>query len=160
MYDSSAFKEVPNKLPGLYALYDGFTGKKCVYVGKSDTNLRRRIVHHLGIRMSSVTTGAAGASINVENLTMLRWWTHEKFSNKDCLDAAETLAFGALDPLLRSRGKRLQSGEILLDDVEFVNEIDILLKKPAGEIELLSFGKLHQKIKDLEERISTLENRQ
>ena len=159
MYHSSAFKEIPNKSPGLYALYDGFRGNKCVYVGKSDTNLRRRITHHLDLRISTVTAGAAGASINVENLTMVRWWTHENFSKKDYLDAAETLAFVELDTSLRSRGKRLQSGESLLQDAELVDEIKKLLKNPDGEIELLSFGKLYQKIMDLEERISTLEKR-
>ena len=47
MYDRRYFSKIPQKLPGLYALYDGHNGKKCIYVGKSDKNLGRRVVHHL-----------------------------------------------------------------------------------------------------------------
>ena len=60
---------------------------------------------HLVDRNSSVTTGVAGASINIENLTMVRWWTNEEFSDKIFLDAAEAYFFDQLEPMLRSRGK-------------------------------------------------------
>ena len=35
MYDRRYFSEIPSESPGLYALYDGHNGNKCVYVGKS-----------------------------------------------------------------------------------------------------------------------------
>ena len=46
--------------------------------------------------------------MNVENLTKLKWWTRDEFSNVAFLDAFETLAFEYLDPQLRSRGGRLK----------------------------------------------------
>ena len=157
MYDRRYFSEIPSRLPGLYALYDGHNGNKCVYVGKSDTELRRRVVHHLVDRNSSVTTGVAGASINIENLTMVRWWTNEEFSDKIFLDAAAAYFFEQLEPMLRSRGNRIQGSDDLLNDVGFLNNVGQILSKPSGKIELLSYGKLLLKVKELESRISNLE---
>ena len=156
MYHSSNFKTIPNE-PGIYALYDGINGNTCVYVGKSG-KLKTRIRDHLILKISTVTSGTSGASINVENLSKLRWWTNPNFSEDGYLDAFETLAFGYLDPQLRSRGGRLKSGQSYLEDSAFNEMVKESLKKPSGEIELLSFGKLYQKIQDLENRISRLEN--
>ena len=155
MYHSSNFKSVPNE-PGIYALYDGINGNTCVYVGKSG-KLKTRIRDHLILKISTVTSGTSGASINVENLSKLRWWTNSNFSNKSYLDAFETLAFTYLDPQLRSRGGRLKSGKSYVDDSTFNEMVKESLNKPTGEIELLSFGKLYQKIQDLENRLSRLE---
>ena len=157
MYDRRYFSEIPSGLPGLYALYDGHNGDKCVYVGKSDTGLRRRVVHHLVDRNSSVTTGVAGASINIENLTMVRWWTNEEFSDKIFLDAAEAYFFEQLEPMLRSRGNRIQGSDDLLNDVGFLNNVGQILSKPSGKIELLSYGKLLLKVKECEGRSADLE---
>ena len=100
MYDTRSFSKVPEK-PGIYALYDGFLGNKCVYVGKSG-NIKNRIRDHLILRISTVTAGFTATSINVENLTRVRWWTDEKFGDGDYLDAAETLAFQILNnPLFK-----------------------------------------------------------
>ena len=157
MYHSSTFKTVPDK-PGIYALYDGFRGNKCVYVGKSG-KLKTRIRDHLILRISTVTSGTSGASINVENLTRLKWWTNDCFEDADYLDAAETLAFKFLNPVLSSRGGRLKSGKKFLKDSEFVDEVSGILENPGGEIELLSYSKLYEKVIDMEERLSALENR-
>ena len=157
MYDRRYFSKIPQKLPGLYALYDGHNGKKCIYVGKSDKNLGRRVVHHLVDRNSSVTTGTAGASINIENLTMVRWWTSEFFSDKIFLDAAEAYFFQQLEPMLRSRGNRIKGSDELLNDEGFIKIVDEILSKPSGKIELLSYGKLLLKVRELENRISKLE---
>ena len=157
MYDRRYFSEIPSGLPGLYALYDGHDGNKCVYVGKSDTGLRRRVLHHLVDRNSSVTTGVAGASINIENLTMVRWWTNEEFNDKIFLDAAEAYFFDQLEPMLRSRGNRIRGTYDLLNDSNFLNNVERILSNPSGKIELLSYGKLLLKVKELECRISELE---
>ena len=157
MYDRRYFSEIPSKSSGLYALYDGHNGDKCVYVGKSDKGLRRRVVHHLVDRNSSVTTGVAGSSINIQNLTMVRWWTSQEFSDKIFLDAAESYFFNQLEPTLRSRGNRIQGSESLLNDGEFLAKVEKILSSPSGKIELLSYGKLLLKVKELENRLSKLE---
>ena len=107
MYHSSILSPIPNE-PGIYALYDGINGNKCVYVGKSG-KLKTRVRDHLVLQISTVASGTAGASLNIENLTKLRWWTHSNFSDESFLDAFETIAFSKLNPQLRSRGGRLTS---------------------------------------------------
>jgi len=156
MYDTRSFSKVPEK-SGIYALYDGFLGNKCVYVGKSG-NIKNRIRDHLILRISTVTAGFTATSINVENLTRVRWWTDEKFGDGDYLDAAETLAFQILNPVLASRGGRLKTNSEFLDDPEFVEEVENIINNPEGEMELLSHARLYQKIIELEERLSNLEN--
>ncbi len=94
---------------------------------------------------------------SIENLTMVRWWTNEEFSDKIFLDAAEAYFFEQLEPMLRSRGNRIQGSDDLLNDVDFLNNVGQILSKPSGGIELLSYGKLLLKVKELESRISNLE---
>jgi len=156
MYHSSILKPVPND-PGIYALYDGINGNKCVYVGKSG-QLKTRVRDHLILQISTVASGTAGASLNIENLTKLRWWTHPNFTDDSYLDAFETLAFTYLDPQLRSRGGRLKSGSSYLNNPDFKEMVNDILKKPSGEVELLSYGKLYKKIEEIELRLSRLEN--
>ena len=156
MYHSSILNPVPND-PGIYALYDGINGNKCVYVGKSG-KLKTRVRDHLILQISTVASGTAGASLNIENLTKLKWWTHPNFTDDSYLDAFETLAFTYLDPQLRSRGGRLKSGSSYLDNPHFKELVNDILKKPSGEVELLSYGKLYKKIEEIELRLSRLEN--
>ena len=158
MYHSSILSPVPNE-PGIYALYDGINGNKCVYVGKSG-KLKTRVRDHLVLQISTVASGTAGASLNIENLTKLRWWTHSNFFDEAFLDAFETIAFSILNPQLRSRGGRLTSGSTYTEDPSFNDLVQNVLNEPSGVVELLSYGKLYQKIQELEERISQLENRE
>ena len=143
--------------PVIYALDDGINGNKCVYVGKSG-KLKTRVRDHLILQISTVASGTAGASLNVEHLTKLRWWTHPNFTDDSYLDAFETLAFTYLDPQLRSRGGRLKSGSSYLKDPNFKEMVQNILKEPSGEVELLSYGKLYQKIQEIELRLLRLEN--
>lgn len=156
LYHMSILKPVP-KEPGIYALFDGIKGNKCVYVGKSG-QLKTRVRDHLVLQISTVTSGTAGASMNVENLTKLKWWTRDEFSNEAFLDAFETLAFEYLDPQLRSRGGRLKSGETYLNDPNFKKMAEDILKEPSGEVELLSHARLYQKIQEIEQRLENLES--
>ena len=158
MYHSSILSPIPNE-PGIYALYDGINGNKCVYVGKSG-KLKTRVRDHLVLQISTVASGTAGASLNIENLTKLRWWTHSNFFDEAFLDAFETIAFSILNPQLRSRGGRLTSGSTYSEDPSFSDLVQNVLNEQSGVVELLSYGKLYQKIQELEERISQLENRE
>ena len=65
--------------------------------------------------------------------------------------------FDQLEPMLRSRGNRIRGTDDLLNDSNFLNNVERILSNPSGKIELLSYGKLLLKVKELECRISELE---
>jgi len=59
--------------------------------------------------------------------------------------------------MLRSRGNRIKGSDELLNDEDFIKTVNEILSKPSGKIELLSYGKLLLKVRELENRISELE---
>ena len=86
-------------------MYGGHDRARYVaYVGIAD-KLKRRIVQHLVSRDSSIATGTSAVGLNPDYVTEIRWWEHQRFSDRNALIAAELVAFEFFDPALRSRGR-------------------------------------------------------
>lgn len=90
---------------------------------------------HLVGRDSSVSTGTSTAGLNPDHVTEVRWWEHPDFGRLTALEAAELVAFAALDPALRSRGGIQASAKTLAGNVEFRVSIRALFRdEPAGRL--------------------------
>lgn len=115
--------------PALYALCGGM-GKRVhvAYVGITDS-LKRRAAQHLLSRDSSVATGTSAVGINPDYVTEIRWWEHRRFSKPAAREAAELVAFAALDPALRSRKPIGKAAGELYKNRRFRREMEVLLRK-------------------------------
>ena len=88
----------------VYAMYGGEPPRTWVaYVGVAG-DLAQRLLQHFVNRDSSVVTGASAAGINIDHVRYVRWWEHPEFEHKAAREAAESVAFEVLNPVLRSRG--------------------------------------------------------
>lgn len=132
MHRIPRISSLPNT-PALYALYGGKGQRKFVaYIGIAD-KLRSRISQHLVRRDSSIVTGMSIVSLNPDYVTALAWWEHSDFSKRECLEAAEEIAFGIFEPVLRSRGKLTDAGSGLVRDPGFRERMGALFSgEPAG----------------------------
>lgn len=160
MHKIPNISKLPNK-PAVYALYGGKGSHKFIaYIGIAD-KLRQRVSQHLIRRDSSITTGASIVSLNPDLVTEMKWWEHELFSKREYLEAAETIAFDILDPILRSRGKITgRSTELLLEEDQFRREmVSFFLNKQSGHLIFQDFQDLAKVVEKLENEIIALNKR-
>ena len=143
---------------GIYALYAG-AGRvtSIVYVGSSG-NIRRRLSQHLEYRDTSVATGAAAATLNVDSIKSASWWIHPRFKDKIYLAAAELIAFDVFTPTLRSRARVQKESIDLSNTPTFINEMHKLFQsQPAGTVSFPYITDAVRQINSLENRVSELE---
>ena len=143
---------------GIYALYAG-EGRitSIVYVGSSG-NIRRRLSQHLEYRDTSVTTGAAAATLNADLIKSASWWEHTKFNDKIYLAAAELVAFDIFTPTLRSRARVQKESIDLSNTPTFINEMHNLFKSQAdGSADFPYIRDAIRQINSLEKRVAELE---
>lgn len=153
----SSIDELPNG-QAVYVLYGGKKSNRYpAYVGIAD-KLRDRIEQHLVKRDSSVATSTSAAGLNPDYVTELRWWGHQKFADREALEAAELIAFALFNPTLRSRGKITGRARELCNQKEFTEEIEELLGHEAtGQLIFLTLQDALDRITRIEERIAALE---
>jgi len=156
MHKIPKISSLPNT-PALYALYGGKGQRKFVaYIGIAD-KLRQRISQHLVRRDSSIVTGTSIVSLNPDYVTALAWWEHPEFSKRECLEAAEEIAFRIFDPVLRSRGKLTDAGSALVRDPGFRERMEELFGgKPAGSLEIPDFEDVLERVEVLEREVDVL----
>ncbi len=148
------------QIPAVYALYGGGGRSPYVaYVGVAD-RLRQRIIQHLINRDSSVATGTSAVGLNPEYVNEIWWWEHPKFAERDYLEAAELVAFDALNPALRSRGGITDRAKEMFAGDKFQNEMRKLFSgEPSGRIVLPRLEEALERIAELEDRVAKLEKR-
>ena len=126
---SNLFSKVPN-IPAVYCLNEK---NDVIYVGTSG-RLKDKLRHHFIRKDSSIKIGTIAASLNAECVDEVNWWTHESFSNRNKLEAAEILAFEIYNPILRNRRKLSESAKAELT-TNFKRSMRTLFRaKPSGEI--------------------------
>jgi len=159
MHKIPKISSLPNT-PAIYAIYGGKGQRKFVaYIGIAD-KLRNRISQHLVRRDSSIVTGTSIVSLNPDYVTALSWWEHPEFSKRECLEAAEEIAFKIFDPVLRSRGNLTDRGEQLLRNVDFIEKMEKLFRGPSsGSLEFPDFQDLLERLNELETEIKSLKCR-
>lgn len=139
---------------GVYLLED-FNGN-AAYVGMS-SRLRARIEQHFIRRDSSITTGAAAASLNPDRIHTIKWWLEERFTNREWLEAAELVAFEVFEPTLRSLGGVSEKARTISEEPGFKDEVrSILSRAPDGEFLPLNLKNLHARVLALESEIRKL----
>ena len=116
---AQALNAVP-KIPGLYAMYGGVPPRTWVaYVGQAG-NLAQRLRQHLERRDSSVTTGTSAVGLNVDHVTLVTWWVHPAFNDKDYRLAAELIRKDLVNIVVASenvldRLRRVRIDELLAE---------------------------------------------
>jgi hypothetical protein len=150
-------KEAP-KIPAVYAMMGGTPRTSYVaYVGIAK-NLRTRLTQHLVRRDSSVTTGTSATVLNPDYVRNVRWWHREEFADRHVLEAAELVAFGILNPALRSRGKASDAAQALFAEPEFRERLEQEFRShPDGELVLTNLDSALKRLSELEQRLSKLE---
>lgn len=157
--DVQRVSRVPD-VPAVYALYGG-RGRSLhiAYVGIAE-HLRQRLEQHLEYRNSSVTTGAGVVSVNPDLVTEVHWWTHPSFMQKIHLRAAEVIAAGVLDPVLRSRGNVDLRARDLTSEPGFTGEMQALFASPpSGRLVVPTLQEAFDRIALLEQRLDDLARR-
>jgi hypothetical protein len=161
MLQISLIDDLPTA-PAVYVLYGGKKGNRYpAYVGIAE-ELRNRIEQHLVRRDSSVATGTSAAGLNPDYVTELRWWSHQKFADREhgreALQAAELIAFEVFNPTLRSRGSITRRAHELCDQKAFKEEMEDLLKHDAtGCLIFQTLQGAFDRIKQIEEQLASLE---
>ena len=145
------------KRPAVYGMYGGWPPRLWVaYVGEGG-NLAGRIDQHFVRRDSSVATGVAAATLNPDAVREVRWWEHASFDEKVSRQAAKVVAFGVLDPALRSRGGIGQESKTLAADPDFRQEMEALFGgDPAGVFRLPWIWDMESRIEHLEGQVAEL----
>lgn len=153
----SLIADVPT-VPAVYALWGGQGRAAYVaYVGLA-TNLRQRLTQHFVRRDSSVVTRASAVSLNPELITRVEWWECPDFAQQDVLEAAELLAFNALEPALRSRGGVTERARLLYRDGEFRQRmVTLFTGSAAGCLMFPTLWQALERIAELERRVEALE---
>ena len=64
-------------------------------------------------------------------MDQISWWTHDSFSNRDKLEAAEIVAFEIFNPILRSRGNLTDGAKAMLTQ-NFEKEMKRLFKTESS----------------------------
>lgn len=149
--------DVPRS-PAIYAFFGGLAPRSWVaYVGQAG-NLAQRLSQHLERHDSSVTTGSSAVGLNVEHVTHVAWWLHPSFTDKDRRLAAELVAFGVLDPALRSRGGVSQAALDLSEEPQFAAEMRALLSgDPAAIYRPARLADLADRVERMEATLRRLE---
>ncbi len=148
------------KVPAVYCLFGARAAHRYVaYVGIADS-LRKRVLQHLVLRDSSVTTGAAAVTLNPALVTEIAWWTTESFSDRVTLEAAELIAFQVLEPVLRSRGSITSAAKSMAALPEFAAATSAVFRgPPSGHLSLPDSEQVYERLTDLEQRVGALESR-
>lgn len=157
-----------SKLPRMavvYALYAGNGSTSyVVYVGYTQV-LKTRIGQHLVARDSSINTASAAARLNPERITEVRWWVSPEFLRNGKpqllrLKAAELVAFGKLDPVLRSNARPDRNAEKLSKQVRFKRKMENLFGSEAqGCWRRPHESVILAEIDDLKKRMDAMESR-
>jgi hypothetical protein len=122
-------------------------GRQFRYVGIG-SNLRQRITQDLIRRDSSVTTGVSAVSLNPDLVSDVLWWKADEFSVPIALEAAERIAFDALEPVLRSRGAVREAARALADDDAFRTRMHRLLTaEPSGRLAVPSLDSMVERVR-------------
>lgn len=150
---------LPN-VPAVYALYGGRDNSLYVaYIGVAD-RLRNRIDQRLVRRDSSVASRYAAVGLNPDQVTELRWWTDASFADRSQLEAAELVAFDALEPALRSRGRVQEPSRILHADPAFHDRLRIQFTGPSsGRLVLPNLQDALDRIAALQRQVDELTRR-
>ena len=129
------------------------------YVGIADA-LKQRIAQHLIRRDSSIVTNVSAVGLNPNYVSEVWWWEHAEFNKRDVLEAAELVAFGVLDPALRSRGAITERAKALYRDESWrVSATTLLSGNPTGVLVIPTLQDALERIADLEMRVEALEKR-
>ncbi len=97
-------------------------------------------------------------SLLPDHVTEMSWWEHPRFSDNAALKAAEQIAFGILNPTLRSRGNIENTASELLQDSSFKRDMEHLFKgKPSGAIQFLTLSDAMERIRNLESTVEELQ---
>ncbi len=157
MIEILSISELPNK-PGVYALYGGQgRGLYVAYVGSAG-KLKNRIIQHLVRRDSSVATGTSAVALLPDHVTEVRWWEHSTFDQRPNLEAAELVAFDALEPALRSRGRIQEEVKQLYNEEKFNQKMrNLFLGQPTGRFIIPTLQEVIDRITQLEQRVAVLE---
>jgi hypothetical protein len=122
-------------------------GRQFRYVGIG-SSLRQRITQRLIRRDSSVTTGVSAVSLNLDLVSDVLWWEAGEFSDPIALEAAERIAFDALEPVLRSRGAVREAARALADDDAFRTRMHRLLTaEPSGRLAVPSLDSMVERVR-------------
>ena len=154
---TATISELPAK-PAVYALMGGSGRNRHVaYVGIAG-KLKGRITQHLVLRDSSVATGTSAVGLVPEHVREVAWWDHSSFEERRKLEAAEIVAFGVLDPALRSRGAPESLAREQAGEPEFEAEMRALfVGRPTGRLRIPSLLEALARIRSLEKRVAELE---
>lgn len=154
-----SFAGVPQR-PGLYAMHGGEQPRTWVaYVGIAG-GIAGRLVQHFYYQNSSVVTRTSAVGVNIKYVTFVDWWEHPLLEDETQRHAAELIAFRILDPALRSRGNPRRAATALLEDHDFVTNIEALLKaEPSGRFLPPRLSSLAEEVESLRSRIEQLEQR-
>jgi hypothetical protein len=148
--------ELPN-VPAVYAMHGGEGRSYVAYVGVADA-LKRRVLQHLVLRDSSVTTGTTAVGLNPDHVRAVSWWEHPDFGDRVRLEAAELVAFDVLEPALRSRGGITAAARALSTDESFRTIMTAVFQgPPKGRVILPTLAQALERIAALEERVAALD---
>lgn len=149
--------ELPT-VPAIYAMYGGDDRRYVAYVGIGD-NLRQRVTQHLVNRNSSATTDTGAVRLHPDHISAVAWWEHPSFVDRVELEAAELVAFDALEPAMRSRGGITATANRRAADEAFRDAMTTMFAgAPTGRLELTTFAALVKRVSALERRLDRLEN--
>jgi hypothetical protein len=138
-------------------MYGGERDRWVAYVGIAG-NLRLRLTQHFVRRDSSVVTSTSAVGVNIDHVTQVDWWESALFKDDDARHAAELVAYGVLEPALRSRAKPRSAAMRLYEDAEFRAAVRRVLRRPpSGRLLPPRLSDLAQRLTDLERRVRLLE---
>ena len=153
-----SIRELPSG-PAIYSLLSGKgRDNSTLYVGETD-NLRRRISQHLVKRDSSVTMEGSPVKIDPAYVKKVDWWEHQDFKDPIKRGGAELIAFGMLNPRLRSAGKVKNGSLKISKDKVFCERMSAVFNgSPSGRMDIMTLEEAVVLLFKLEERLAILEN--
>ena len=153
----SSVGDLPD-IPAVYGLHDRRTGT-LIYLGETG-NLRARIKQHLVTRDSSVVTGAFAASINPDLVGEVCWWSHPELRERAGREAAELVAAGLLNPVLRDRDRPQAGAVTRFADPAFRAEMERLFHgPPSGRMVIPTLQEALARIAEIEAELEQVRKR-
>ena len=155
----TAFADLPTA-PAVYAFYGGSgAGTYVAYVGTADS-LRRRVSEHLVKRDTDLTADTSAFVLKPDYITEVRWWTHERFSDRANLDAAEAVALTALNPAMRTANPLSEKARRIHYRAAFRKEMASLFRgESSGYLKVPTLGDALERLRKLEARVDALEKK-
>ena len=144
--------------PAVYAMFAGEPPRTWVaYVGMAG-NLHNRLFQHF-VRRDSSVVAAAAVRLDLDYIRYVEWWEHAHFSDDAKRHAAELVAFGIFEPVLRSRGNPSHAAGAFYNDPRFRAELEDIFKAPAsGRFVHARLPDVARQMHDLEARVRVLED--